>query len=300
MLALLAEGASTRGISSKMGYTEGTVRVYLHDVYKVLGVKNRTQAVLWYLNRVGEPKYEAPALSLADETFGDTALREGLFGALGVMESFLGPYGRQWEVAVRLKGEVVDEATLARRGRARVLWQALLKADYQRTRDLYDDGVTETMLYEAPSEAMLVMSLLLIGGCSHASDRLFAQLARKGKAAGGLSVHEIAMLKALRGALYASNGSAILSLHEIARKNDRNAVLKQVAMAALFYVYRFRKDVERARQTANAIWAEAEASRSGLEAMGIRPLRSEASLPNPVGDSSRRPRKRLGRAVAVQ
>ncbi|WP_342506725.1 LuxR C-terminal-related transcriptional regulator [Sporosarcina sp. FSL K6-2383] len=46
VLQLLASGASNRDIASKLFLTEGTVRVYLSNIYGKLGVKSRTQALL--------------------------------------------------------------------------------------------------------------------------------------------------------------------------------------------------------------------------------------------------------------
>ena len=54
-------------------------------------------------------------------------------------------------------------------------------------------------------------------------------------------------------------------------------------MAALFQVYRVRRQLDAARQTADALWAEAETARQQLEAMGIRPLPRDVSLPVPAG-----------------
>ena len=44
MLELLAEGASARVIAKKLGYSEGTMRVYLHNLYRAIGVRNKTEA----------------------------------------------------------------------------------------------------------------------------------------------------------------------------------------------------------------------------------------------------------------
>ena len=38
MLELLAQGASNRLVAKRMGHTEGTMRVYLHNLYKKIGV----------------------------------------------------------------------------------------------------------------------------------------------------------------------------------------------------------------------------------------------------------------------
>ncbi|MFD1927696.1 LuxR C-terminal-related transcriptional regulator [Sporosarcina siberiensis] len=46
ILQLLAEGASNSEIASQLGLSEGTVRVYLSNVYRKLGVNSRTNAIL--------------------------------------------------------------------------------------------------------------------------------------------------------------------------------------------------------------------------------------------------------------
>jgi DNA-binding NarL/FixJ family response regulator len=51
MLELLSEGASARIIAKKLGYSEGTMRVYLHNLYRAIGVRNKTEAVIWHLQR---------------------------------------------------------------------------------------------------------------------------------------------------------------------------------------------------------------------------------------------------------
>ena len=122
MLELLSLGSSTREMASRMGYVEGTVRVYLHNLYRKLGVKNRTGAVVWYYSRQRQAGAGAAAMDEAPadeaaEVFGDFALREGLDAALGSMSIFLGPQGRLWEVAMRLKGQALDAN--ARRSRER-------------------------------------------------------------------------------------------------------------------------------------------------------------------------------------
>jgi DNA-binding NarL/FixJ family response regulator len=51
IVALLAEGASSKEIATKLGLTAGTVRAHLHTIYGKLGVENRTQAAILYLGR---------------------------------------------------------------------------------------------------------------------------------------------------------------------------------------------------------------------------------------------------------
>lgn len=53
ILTLLAEGDSSKQIARRLGLTPGTVRAYLHTIYEKLGVENRTQAALRFLEARG-------------------------------------------------------------------------------------------------------------------------------------------------------------------------------------------------------------------------------------------------------
>ena len=287
MLELLAGGASTRVISKKMGYTEGTVRVYLHNLYKKIGVRNRTEALLWQLDHTGAGAERAAAevprsaVPHADETFGDVALRDGLLGALGIMESFTGPYGRLWEVGARLKGTPIDAAALAAREDSRTLWRALLQGTFGYGKTLADEGFAQRWVESAPSEAVLLACLLLLGGYSRAADTLVGRLAKVRRGGRAASGRELTLLRALREALHSDDEASLGPVHSLAIEKAASPAAKQLAMVAMFHVYRQRKDAERARETANVIWAEAESARRQLEAMGVRPLAREASLPKP-------------------
>src|SRR3954466_10672574 len=90
MLELLSKGGWSRELAEKLGYQEGTMRVYLHHLYKKIGVANKTEAVIWWLKRANghaAPAVEARLVEvpITDDLFGDMALREGLLAALGVM-----------------------------------------------------------------------------------------------------------------------------------------------------------------------------------------------------------------------
>lgn len=280
LLALLAEGGATRAVARKLRYSEGTVRVYLHRLYKTIGVRNRTEAVLWYLNRgraAGPPATEprAPGAGLAEESFGDVALREGLLGALGIMESFLGPYGRIWQAGARLKGAAVDSGTLDRRDRARVLWRALLAGDFACGKRMHDERAREPLV-EPGVEDVLLALLLQIGGYSRAADQLTSHLGR-GKAGQGISARELQLLRTVRDAVDRGSADAIAALQRAALPVAGSSTLRQTALATLFQAGRTRRDFDAARDAANALWADAEAARSQLEAMGIRPLPRPAS-----------------------
>jgi DNA-binding CsgD family transcriptional regulator len=285
MLELLAQGASSRTIGKKVGLTEGTVRVYLHNLYKKIGVRNRTEALLWQLEHARGVAHLRPAAApanstiRADDTFGDVALREGLLQTLGIMESFIGPYGRVWEVAARLKGGAPDERVAGLRDDVRMLWRSLLHGAFAHAKEMHDDGRAERLVEEAPGEAVLLVMLLLIGGYSNAAGQHLAQLTRGRKGARPVGARDVSLMQALRDAVEGSNGAALGTLHQIASEKGASPVLKQLATVALFHVYRLRKDNATACEVANTIWAEAEEAREQLEAMGIRPLAREAPLP---------------------
>jgi DNA-binding CsgD family transcriptional regulator len=290
MLELLAEGASTRTIAKKMGYSDGTVRVYLHNLYKKLGVKNRTEALLWQLDRTRGPASvaEAPPRPLrANESFGEVALRDGLLGALGIMESFTGPFGRLWEVGVQLKGTDLNAASLVARDDARLLWRAMLQGSFSHAKALYDEGHAEGWLEEAAPHAVLVTGMLLLGGYTHAADRCFSTLSKSRKS-GRSAAREIALLRGVREAIYSSGLAAMSSMHQAAVDKGANPVVRQLAMVLLFHAHRLRKDSDGARETANAIWSEAENARRQMEAMGVRPLGRDVSIPRPGKAMQRR------------
>lgn len=279
LLALLAEGGSTRAVARKMRHSEGTVRVYLHRLYKTLGVRNRTEAVIWYLHRdraasAAATERDAAVPPLADESFGEVALREGLLGALGIMESFMGPYGRIWQAGARLKGAALDSGTLARRERARALWRALLAGDFAYAKRVHDDRAHER-LQEAGVDDLLLALLLQIGGYSRAADRLTARLAR-GKPGQGVSTREVQLLRTVREAVERDSADSAAALQRVAAQAAGASMLRQLALAALFHVSRMRRNPDGARDAANALWGDAEAARSQLEAMGIRLVPSGA------------------------
>lgn len=290
MLELLSEGASARVIAKKLGYSEGTMRVYLHNLYRAIGVRNKTEAVIWHLHRtraatasalprpapmpVGEPR--VPEGNRA----GDMALAEDLYTAMGVMGTFVGPYGQLWEAGLKLKGTPMDETLVAQRAQSRLLWRALLKGDFAYGKLLYDDGHAERIATVSAADAATLTCLLALGGYSAAAGRLISTLGDRRKGSGALAGREMALMRAAADASEGRGDSALAALHGLAAEKGRAPAIKQVAMAALYHVYRARKQADHARQTADALWAEAEAARQQLEAMGVRPLAREAAVPS--------------------
>jgi DNA-binding CsgD family transcriptional regulator len=295
MLELLVQGGSSKSMALNLGYKEGTMRVYLHHLYRKIGVNSKTRAVTWYLanvnrdvdgNLVDDSAASGPA---SEEIFGDMVLRTNLFASLGIMSMFFGAHGRMWEVAKRLKGGTADINTEQIRRTSRQLWEALLAADFAYAKRLYDRGVAPKLFIDSPSDCLLVAAMLLIGGYSNAADQVIKQLKRREKGRLGVSANEHKMIRALRDAVNPQSEDfdhALASLYHMAAENNTQPVFKHTVMAALFYVYKSRQDTERARGTANAILAEAEGVRQHLQAMGEKPLYKEASLPKPANLST--------------
>jgi DNA-binding CsgD family transcriptional regulator len=291
MLELLAEGASARVIAKKLGYSEGTMRVYLHNLYRAIGVRNKTEAVIWQMHRTRQaapqaptaPPVVPPAPAMATGPgFGDMAVAEDLYTALGVMGSFVGPYGHLWEAGLKLKGTPIDENSVAQRAQSRLLWRALLRGEFSYAKMLYDDGNAERLAAQSPTDGVSIVCLLALGGYSAAAAKLVASLGDRRKAAAAIGGREMALMRAVGEAVEARGHAALDELHQIASEKGRSPVLKQLAMAALYQVYRVRRQLDAARQTADALWAEAETARQQLEAMGIRPLPRDVSLPVPA------------------
>jgi DNA-binding NarL/FixJ family response regulator len=49
ILEMLSKGYESSRIAEVLKLTDGTVRVYLHGLYKVIKVSNRTQAAVWWV-----------------------------------------------------------------------------------------------------------------------------------------------------------------------------------------------------------------------------------------------------------
>ncbi len=310
MLELLSKGSSNRSIAESLGYREGTMRVYLHGLYRKLGVGNKTSAVIWYFDRLrGEREAAGGELpqaagAPAEESFGDMALRTSLFAALGAMSMFLGPYGRVWEAGRRLKGAGAPDAeTESRRRQSRQLWEAMLRGDFAYGKQLFDEDLTARLLVDSPSDCVLLACLLRLGGYTKAAESVMNQLAKRKKGRIGISTRESALLGALRDAVDGKVADGLAGLYRLATEGAAKPPARQVATVALYHACRVRKEPELARSVANAVWAEAEAVRQQLLAMGERPLDPKAAVPNPASPkakaASARPAKASGARASI-
>ena len=48
ILSMAADGLPNKEIAARLSIAEGTVKAHMHAIFKVLGVSNRTQAVIRY------------------------------------------------------------------------------------------------------------------------------------------------------------------------------------------------------------------------------------------------------------
>ena len=288
LLELLIKGASGRVIAERLGYKEGTTRVYLHSLYKRIGVNNKTSAATWYLDMMAandpDAVREAAEHSYRVHSFGEMALKQGLLESLGIMGVFLGPYGRMWEVGHTLKGDkpsigkVADEQL---RGVARELWQSLLIGNFVAAKRQFDAGILPKLFVASPSDAVVLTAALILGGFSTSAKRALGGLPARRAGSLGVTVDELRALNAASDAVEKSSDSAVNALHGLAESSRSKPVLRHVLLVTLFHLYRQRGDVDRSAATANALWVEAESVRQQLEASGDRTLPAKASLPEP-------------------
>ena len=303
MLELLAKGASNRSIAESLGYREGTMRVYLHSLYRKIGVGNKTSAVIWYFDRLKSDDKHGAAThaplggAKLEESFGDMALRTNPFTALGAMSMFLGAYGRTWEVANRLKGRPVDETADRRRRQSRLLWESMLKGKFAYGKRLFDDDMTARLLVDSPTDCVLLACMLRIGGYTKAADRVMAQLIKRKKGSVGISAKEHAFLVAVREAMEGSATKGLAALYRIATESSAKPIPRHAAMVALFWAHKSHCNPDAARGCADALWAEAEAVRQQLHAMGERPLDPRAAVPPPGTAKTGSARKPAGKAA---
>ena len=287
MLELLTQGGSSKMVAKNLGYKEGTMRVYLHNLYQKIGVKTKTSAVSWYLERMNrasdrDAHVEAtPLAPMPGETFGDMALRTNLLAALGVMSTFVGGYSRAWEVTGRLKGNTVDEKAEHHRRASRQVWGSFLAGDFAYAKRLHERDGTPKLFIDSPSDCMLVVCMLFLGGYTHAAERVASHTVRRDKGRVGITSAEHKLMRALRDALYGRSEAALACLHHLSSEKNTQQPFRHAVLVALYYVYLQRRELEHARSVANAIWAEAEAVRQHLQSTGERALLGESTLPAP-------------------
>ncbi len=288
MLALLVKGASSKKIAQSLGYKDGTARVYLSALYKHIGVANKTSAVTWYIARqstesVSQNWAQTPP-ELPEDTFGDRAIRTDLLSSLGIMEIFLGPHSKMWEVANRLNAATAGADTNSNsriRAQSRKLWCALLAGDFAKGKQEFDQGGLSGLFVDSPGDAVVLASLVILGGYTSSGKKALAAMPQKKAATIGITRDERRALLAMADATEGHNEHALGALHHLAANAKSRPTFRHLITVALFHIYKVRSDIDRARATADAVWAEAESVRQQLSALGDHPLSVDSHLPEP-------------------
>jgi DNA-binding CsgD family transcriptional regulator len=276
LLELLSAGLSGRDIAKKMDLTEGTTRVYLHNLYAKISVRGRAEAMVLH-NRAKATAMQsdlqklttAPRIALRkmDESAGDIAVRAGLLTSLGAMSSFLGPHSRAWEVSVRLKGQAMDEDVLHRRMGSRRLWEALLRGDWAYAKQAADDGEVAGLLVSSPADYAVACCMLALGGFQIAGEMAKLHEGRGG-ATHVLKKSESNLVQMTLAWSMSKDGSVQEFLRAQPKAFASNAPFKHLAMVVAFFLCMQRKDDAGAVGVANALWKEAESQRQQLLDMG--------------------------------
>jgi DNA-binding CsgD family transcriptional regulator len=283
ILRLLSSGQSSREIADTLGYKDGTIRVYLHNLYREIDVLNRTQAVRWWLDFSGQTKPTgAPSDAVdidAHKSFGERALAQGLLQPLGMLEMYLGPYSRAWELANMLEADE-ERMTSQYAPQVRALWTAFLDSDFAEAKRLFDRGYLQKFYVDAPSDAALLATMLVVGGfTSRARRGLDAITASK---ASPLSAAEQALINGIWAASETGKPGGFSATHEQLSTTGRlGMVFKHLGLVALFHLYRGYGDTVRARAIAECILCEAETQREQLRALGDQSSAGANTLPKP-------------------
>jgi DNA-binding CsgD family transcriptional regulator len=282
LLELLVTGASSRSIAEQMGLKDGTTRVYLHTLYKRLGVNNKTSAVAWYLEQErAREKSVVPSLENV-ETFGDRAVKRDLLSSLGMMEVFLGPYGRMWDMLMQMEDAHAPSDLAEIRVRSRQLWNALVRGDFAESASYFDKEGVAKLFIESQSDAVVLAVSLLLGGYTARATKAVASLKVKRGGSIGITVDEKCALNAI-GELV--NGvavdSALAAMHHLTNHSAQRPVFRHLLIVALFHFYKIGGKFELARDVADTIWVEAETTRNHLQSMGDVTFPLEARLPAP-------------------
>jgi len=151
-------------------------------------------------------------------------------------------------------------------------------------------------VFQSPDRVAILGMLLVLGGYTAASERVVSELAgRRGAATKGRS-NKGQLLLAVRDAVGEAGtrrANAVGRIHDVAARSGPQDPIRHLALAALYQLYREQRDDDRARQVAEFVWAEAEACRHQLEAMGDQPFYQNGVLSAPGTGARVNSRKEL-------
>jgi DNA-binding CsgD family transcriptional regulator len=271
LLELILKGSSGRAIAQSLGYKEGTTRVYLHSLYKRIGVKSKTSAATWYLDATAA-KSDAPTQPTVS-SFGDMALGRGLLDALGFLASRVGPYGSLTELPAASKSRIGSPSMQAMT-LTRSLWESLLAGNFAEGKRQYDGGALTKLLVESPSGAVVLALCLVLGGYTSSAKKALAALPPHRGGTLGATTNDLRLVRAAFDAVEKSSSVAVAALIALAGDDSDRPEHRHIVLATLFHIYRMQDDAASAKATAHVIWQEV---------MGAAPatdMATESSLPS--------------------
>jgi DNA-binding CsgD family transcriptional regulator len=272
MLELLLKGASGRTIAQSLGYKEGTTRVYLHSLYKRIGVKSKTSAATWYLDATAD-KGDALA-SPTISNFGDMALKSGLLDSLGFLAHGVGPYGHIAEASVGRKPRIATAPSMQVRALTRSLWESLLAGNFVEGKRQYDGGALTRLIVESPAGAVVLTLCLILGGYTSSAKRAIAALPPRKGGSLGATENELRVVRATFDAVERSSNVAVAALSLLTVESGARPEYRHILLATLFQFYRTRGDTEGAKATAHVIWQEV------MRAAAANDMATKSSLPS--------------------
>jgi DNA-binding CsgD family transcriptional regulator len=284
LLMLLAKGDSGREVAEAMGLREGTTRVYLHALYKRIGVPSKARAVRWYLDQIGDKRGAAAddtAHVQIPATFGEMAVASTLFSAMGFTQIYFGGYGKMWEVGLRLRGERVNTELARRQRQSRQLWEALLKGDFLFAKQRADMRIANGATPDTHDDAVVMTLLLTLGGYSKLAEREL-------KAVNGtrqIPAQEKTLLRVVSDLTDRAPKEALAGLTKIASDSTAQKPFRHLALTALYHIYLLRRDIAPAVAVANAIANEIEMIRQNLGSVGESPMYGDGTIPASVPTS---------------
>ncbi len=237
MLQMLKDGACSKEIARRFDVSPGSARQYLCKLYEKLKVKNRVDAVVWFINnRVGEESLQR--VRYTEEVFGKTALEHGLLEALGPMGTYIG------------------EAPF----RNPLLWEWLLAADFKAAAEYYRNNHHRFTSEATPTDISVMATLLLMGTETDSGTHLTQCLDKIN------ARYEFEVVDSLRAQICDKSTNARLRLFHLTTTVAVCHPTKHLAMVALFYLYRQEGEFELACSTAKEILEEAHTFRNYLKA----------------------------------
>ncbi len=298
LLELLSRGLMGREMASSLGYSPGTIRVYLHKLYAKLGVAGRSDAVE-YFSRIAPSKpvsVQTAEAGTADATLdpltlGGFACTYGLGKALGAMQVFIGPFAKGRSGYEHLGGVAVKngspESGLV--ARSRELWSALLDGRFESAKSYISALGPDQAVAQSKSSALIAYAMLSLGGFTALAERLHQGMPAKRNGAGVTTLDERKFMGALRGDVSTWDDYRISALTNLVQSQLTRQALRELALVTLFHLYRTHNKPAPAAQLACTLWAECDRARADLESEGVDDFASQLLGPPPAPQLPEKP-----------